>query len=434
MTPSSHDQKPRPAERLSRERIVDAAFRAWGRSHFAGTSISLVARELNVTKPAIYRYFDGKEDLMQALRMDYAERLQQEVVGPLVQQEERFNPSSIEPAVRVYVTVVFSFFENNPFHYAFYVRYLLGRPFEKRPGFRDIIAEPLTFRYIESTAAYWTTEHYRRDPATGCTYLGAEFTPESMALAPRRRTETIDRIVARLVRGFLPSDHPQIDREQVERTAWFMPEEMQAPDRVFSAIEEVVEEQGYGGATVERIAERVGITKSSLYHYFRNRDDMLMKLVLRDQQHFASLARLRLHQIREPVMQLYAFFVMIASYATQHSAFMTVETWIRENDVTVELPAEHIEEVEQIFSFLVEMVMSTGITDEPGEAFSIIGFIRFLILQELNLLERPVDRERSIETGRMLFDLVTRGLEGTISPVELPRPPARKNTEEESTL
>ena len=432
-------------ERLSRERIVDATFRAWGRSHFSSTSISLVARELNVTKPATYRYFAGKDDLMRALRLDYAERLHQEVVAPLVEREAEFDPASVEPAAWLYVNVVFSFFESNPYHYAFYVRYLLGRPFEERPEFREIIARhdelltrhiasPLIVRYIGGTAAYWTTEHYRRDPATGCAYLGAMFTPESMLLSPRKRTETIDRIVQRLVRGFLPPNHPPVDRDQVEHTAWFMAEEMQAPDRVFTAIEEVVEEQGYRGATVERIAERVGITKSSLYHYFRNRDDMLVKLVLRDQQHFASLARLRLHQIREPVMQLYAFFVMIASYATQHSAFMTVETWIRENDVTVELPEKHMEEVEEIFSFLVQMVMNAGITNEPGEAFSIIGFIRFLILQELNLPGRPITREQAIETARVLFDLVTRGLEGAVSPAEPSRPPAPEKVKEESRL
>lgn len=416
--------------RLSRERIVAAAFRAWGRTHFSTTSLNLVAKELQVTKPAVYRYFRSKDELLQELRRDYAARLNDELVAPLVVREPEFDPKKgddpkvLERAARAYVEAVYKFFEKNPYHYAFYLRYLLGRPFESRPEFRETIAQhdelllrhlasPMIMRYVGSTAAYWTTDHYRRDTATGEPLVGIQFDPETAMLDENERTQTIESIVRRLVSGFLSDEPSSIDTEMVERTAWFTGEEMPQPDRVFSAIEEVVQEYGYLGATVERIAERVGITKSSLYHYFRNRDEMLMQVVYRDQKHFAALSRVRLQQLETAEQQLYALFVMIASYAAQHTAFMTVENWIRENDVTVELPREHVEEVQAIFSFLIEMVVNGQIAADPIEAFSLIGFIRFLIMQELNLMEKPIKRDACLATVRELYTLFSRGLAGT---------------------
>ncbi|TVR68565.1 MAG: TetR/AcrR family transcriptional regulator [Spirochaetaceae bacterium] len=415
--------------RLSRERIVDAAFRAWGRTHFSNTSLNLVARELSVTKPAVYRYFKGKEELLEALRLDYADRLDCELVAPLEEGEPDFlqdvpGAASLERAAAAYVEAVYTFFERNPFHYAFFVRYLLGHPFERRPEFRDTVrrhdelllrhlSSPLVMRYTSSTAAFWTTEHYRRDASTGRPVIGTAFEPAESMQDRTGRERTIQTITQRLVQGFLPQDHHPVDLELVERIAWLTPEEMPLPDRVFSAIEDVVQEQGYAAATVERIAERVGITKSSLYHYFRNRDEMLMQVVLRDQQHFASLARIRLQQIEHPEQQLYAFFLMIASYAVQHPVFMIVENWIRENDVSVELPREHVEQMQAIFEFLTDMVMTGRLAADPGEAFSVIGFIRFLIMQELSLLKKPIGRDDCVSLVRTLFTLFSRGLVGT---------------------
>lgn len=424
----------RERTRLSRERIIEAAFRAWGGRHFTNTSLNLVARELAVTKPAVYRYFKGKEELLEALRHDYADRLDAELVAPLEAREEEYRDmpvgtAALERAARVYVEGVFSFFERNPYHYAFFVRYLLGRPFERRPEFRDTVRRhdellmrhlpsPRVLRYVASTAAFWTTEHYRRDVPTGNPVQGVLFEPENLMLHETRRTSVIESISRRLMYGFLPADHRLVDLELVERTAWLTPEEIPVSDRVFSAIEEVVQEQGYAAATVERIAERVGITKSSLYHYFQNRDEMLMQVVQRDQQHFASLARIRLQQIEHPEQQLYAFFVMIASYMAQHSVSMTVENWIRENDVTVELPQEHIEQVQAVFTFLTEMVLSGRLTANAGEAFSVIGYVRFLIVQELYLLDQPISREECISLARTLFALFSRGLTTTVEEPE----------------
>ncbi len=418
-------EKKTTTSRLSRERIVAAAFRAWGQTHFAGTSLNMVARELGVTKPAVYRYFRGKEELLDTLKTDFATRATAEVVDPLFRSygggTAESTPEETIALCEEYLQRVLAFYQENPYHYSFFAQVLLAASPADHPAFRELdrrqealfsryIADPMTRRYVTRSAAYWATDHLRRDPDTGALSTAANFQPERLTLTAEKQAQTIEMMSRRLIHGFLVQSDHGIDLEMVERTAWLLPEEMPEPDRVFSAIENVVEEIGYGGATVERIAAAVGITKSSLYHYFRNRNEMLEQVILRDQLHFAGLARIRLQQLQHPREQLYALFVLMTSYAAQHNAFMTVENWLRQNEVIVEISPRHIQEIQRIFAFLAKMLLDGQMVGDPNEAFGVIGFIRFSLLQELNALPRPIRKDRCIEVARSVFTLFARGI------------------------
>ena len=50
-----------------RGRIVDTALKEWGATHLNVTSLSVLAEELGITKPALYRYFRNKEELVAAV-------------------------------------------------------------------------------------------------------------------------------------------------------------------------------------------------------------------------------------------------------------------------------------------------------------------------------------------------------------------------------
>ena len=52
---------------MTKAKIIDAAFRAWSRTFYQKTSLSQVARKLEVSKPALYRHFPNKKALIQAI-------------------------------------------------------------------------------------------------------------------------------------------------------------------------------------------------------------------------------------------------------------------------------------------------------------------------------------------------------------------------------
>ena len=62
-----------------KRKIVDAAFSLFIKKGYHGTTMGEIAESLGVTKPALYQYFPGKEDLFAAV----AEQARQELKGTL---------------------------------------------------------------------------------------------------------------------------------------------------------------------------------------------------------------------------------------------------------------------------------------------------------------------------------------------------------------
>jgi AcrR family transcriptional regulator len=50
-------------------------------------------------------------------------------------------------------------------------------------------------------------------------------------------------------------------------------------DRILEASAQLFAEKGYKGTTFREIAERVGIDKSSIFHYFKNKEELVRKIL-----------------------------------------------------------------------------------------------------------------------------------------------------------
>ena len=428
---------------LSRERIVCGAFRAWGKTMFSQTSLNLVARELSVTKPAIYRYFRGKSELLLAMEQAYAERVSREVVAPLgalkearcgettdsVGQSRSDHRDRIALVAGRYLESVFDFFNTRPAYYLFFAHNLLGRPLGERPTMRavarerdavlvDLLSCDLTtsedtalavVRHLTHFVAFWATQHFRRrfmerpvQPVDACI--------DGWGADASERRRILDDSVARFTDGFAPGALGDLDLTAVERVAWINKEEVREPERIFSAIGETVMEMGYGAATTERIAERCGLSKSGLYHYFKNKDEMLSEALLRTHRHFAALARVRLTQLAGHIEGLYGTFVMTASYLFHDSTGVVVANWLQERDVDVQIPPSHLHELERMYSRIADMLVAGRFTDTSDDAFAMLTYINFLIKQTLSERRSPwTNRDALTSAVRSLFGLFAGG-------------------------
>ena len=52
---------------MTKQEIIKAAFKVWGREQYQSTSLAQLARELGVSKPALYRHFKNKQALLEAM-------------------------------------------------------------------------------------------------------------------------------------------------------------------------------------------------------------------------------------------------------------------------------------------------------------------------------------------------------------------------------
>jgi len=55
------------------------------------------------------------------------------------------------------------------------------------------------------------------------------------------------------------------------------PEDTQ--EEILQAAFEVLQEQGYSGLSIQRIADKVGLQKASIYHHYSDKDDLLLSFV-----------------------------------------------------------------------------------------------------------------------------------------------------------
>ncbi|MDR2509164.1 MAG: TetR/AcrR family transcriptional regulator [Spirochaetaceae bacterium] len=60
---------------MTDEEILNTAFQVWSEDFYQKTSLSMVARALGITKPALYRHFRSKAELLSAMRSSYFDRV-----------------------------------------------------------------------------------------------------------------------------------------------------------------------------------------------------------------------------------------------------------------------------------------------------------------------------------------------------------------------
>jgi len=77
---------PRHAPGSRREQLMAAAARAFRRSGYAGASIDDIGREVGLVGPALYRYFDGKGDILVAALTRFSEWRALEVLRALEEE------------------------------------------------------------------------------------------------------------------------------------------------------------------------------------------------------------------------------------------------------------------------------------------------------------------------------------------------------------
>lgn len=415
---SSRIERPRTGQ----ERVLRAAFRAWSETYYTNTSLAAVARELGVSKAALYRHFESKAALVEAMEEAYATDFIETVLVPLEQ-----NPAGeMRSFLRNYFTGLSGFYHSRPEYYVFLIIHILKDPVLEQPRFRallerhgellhrglaqfEIPAWVGAERYLPLFGIYWLVEAYRmHEEDEDCTLFRGLAAPES----ERERRTVVERAVEICLEGFLPGEGlSEKAMERVERLAWVESEEMLEPDRIFSAIEEVVSEVGFEGATVEKIAERIGMTKSSLYFYFRNKDEMFGKVVEREKEHFSSLLRGRFQHLHSLPEKLYALFVMIAAYSVNNPTQLTVLNWLRYRNVQIRSPRKSLERMREAFAFL-ENARKEGKIRAPHDSFlSLAVFPNFLVTREVldGELERLSWKEQTAVLRR-LYRLVEGGV------------------------
>jgi AcrR family transcriptional regulator len=407
-----------PAQRSERRaQIIAGAFEAWGRGVFFQTRLDDVAGRLGMTRPALYRHFRGKKALLQAMEdrflADYRELGCSwdtgAVDGGAVAAAHRFVGSRVE------------FFGAN-IAYLYFMMNHVGTHHESGV-LGEMAAQTARLAGLLATAP----DVY--DAPTAADYVRATTTfflmragLKNEVLRPRTLAPTEREPLAALVSDLCTSGYAAPGRlrerppmEEIEATCAVAPHEVPEEHPILRAVAETVAEHGFGDASIDRIARRAGLTKSSLYFHFRDREEMFAKLLERHQERLAAILASRALRVGGGTeRQLYCFLVVLGSYFKTVETIPAVFNWFRYHGYKLRVP-NGVRPDEAAMARWLEFLdapLRDGSLDARGVSLGhIASHLSFSVINHM-MMARRTTREIDLADLRQIYDLFVHGIQG----------------------
>jgi len=181
-------------------------------------------------------------------------------------------------------------------------------------------------------------------------------------------------------------------------------------DGISQAALEVLKEHGYEGLTMDRVAEVAGIAKGSLYHYFRNKQELVTYLFEQTIEPAIQAGEEIFQQVVPAVTKLEAMVRMWFDYFSQHRAlfdFLFRDPTVRELCFTSQRTKNGL--AIDRFSAILQQGISEGVfrpLDVTYAAEMIIGSLQFVIERQLETgKSHPIE-----DSVRRLMDIVLHGI------------------------
>ena len=247
-----------------------------------------LAAKVGVTKPAIYRHFDGKEAVIAAMENCVFDTL----ANYLSKMSGDMQASKLSLASLI------DFFIKN----TCYINYFLYQ-FSSEKNYEEHIFESLFARNVVLTHGYDSLASYEKlvseQPQflVKQNYVGTSifFFVKAVEILRKQGKIAVEsknyaqNFVEFLASGLRASTeegdflHPAVisDERKAELKKICSLEEGVLPpeNRIFVALANVIRKFKPSGVTVERIADELNMAKSSLYEYFENKNQMVKQLV-----------------------------------------------------------------------------------------------------------------------------------------------------------
>ena len=418
----------RPAERkiaMTKAKIIDAAFRAWGRTFYQKTSLSQVAKELDVSKPALYRYFLNKKALIEAMTEWFLDAFADSIRSDY---EQAFKLNDSDEGISGIIQGVAVFYAKNV--YAFIFRLINLHP--SRDMSENSTRTGLKSRGLDMDALYQIhkNDYSMTDSGmlthfifTTLSFLMAKF-HEAGKFSPNPPSESeIEKVsgdICRIIKqgiGFQAQEFDALNFEELEKRVEQTVNAVE-PEPLLRAVAEAVAEAGPWAASMEMVAQRSGLSKSSLYGHFKNKKDMIRRLFMGEFKKIIDFARKGIGLSSIPAEQLYLGIFSVAVYLRSRPEILVVMGWIRTRKLDLG-KSEKQDEVFRLFEDVDIEFMRQNKEDEKRKASHWIVFLLIATMMRQNFETNEQEKCFKIKGGnmqnsdiRLLYRFVILGLKG----------------------
>ncbi|MDR1420535.1 MAG: TetR/AcrR family transcriptional regulator [Treponema sp.] len=321
---------------MTQQDIVETAFRVWGRNFYLDTSLSFLARELGVSKTAIYRHFRDKQALKDAMHQRFFDRYADYIRDDFVRASAAGDDAE---SFSLVLRVQAEYFARNPWEFVFclaevysdrepekMMEQLLKRGIDMlshRRAAKYSEGYPSLTQMVTASLIFWIACFHKRN------------SKDASVLNENPGEDEIKGLVAFVENvitgglGLKKEKTEKLDFESLETSAGFRDIGNIENGTLFKAVAEAVAEAGPWNVSMDMVARRSGLSKSSLYGHFRNRQDMLRRLFVTEFTHIAKFAREGIELSAVPEEQLYLGLFSIVSYLRQRPEILVAISWIR---------------------------------------------------------------------------------------------------------
>jgi len=392
---------------MTRDDIIKAAFKVWGRELYRTTSLNEIAQELGVSKTALYRHFKDKDSILEAMYPAYFDDCAAFIKNGC---DKAANLSSKREAHLIIMRTIAEYFIRNSEAFIF----SLARVFDNRD--RKTISEEFRKRGIDFEQMITKTGENTSYPSKMQLILAtlffciAYFHHKNYESGAIPTEETIKAALAqiedRIGKG-LRLDAAKIaalDYESLEKMAAGTVYEDTEHNALLKAVAEAVAEAGPWNASMEMVARRSGLSKSGLYAHFKNKQDMLDKLFVTEFNRIANFARAQIETYDTVEDQLYLAIISIVYYLRSRPEILVAIDWIKTRQLKLGKGVS-----DEIFRIVGDLKLEAIRDQDLYVLGEIAHWILFMIVN--TLAWRPLKGIPN-ESFRFLFQYVSLGLEG----------------------
>ncbi len=403
-------------ELSTKEKIINATFSLLKTQFFSTISLSKIAKEVNISKTAIYRHFENKEALEIALK----NKIFEDMLVLLRNVDDLYDSKDYDGCI----CSVLRFIRQYPeyLNYGFFSVSELGEDKELYQ-FRDA--------GIRIFNTFFDENHKIKDFSF---YLKALFVIVTMidlmlswfgscdhcpdVKKIRLSYDEYEKYILKVIKEGLSFENPLLQPAQLAKIDSLCLESMKKLpplDKKLVALGNVVLKVGFQNVTVEAIADELGMVKSSLYTWFSDKQQMIKSLVSPEINMMLGCIVENVNALQSPAEKLYAILKTETLYFNTRRKMLSACKWIQisgnysheDYDAIVdqELSLRMKSDVEKMLAENCNMDLSAVDIDLLiGWIFSIPVFL------VVNAIHHEFSEEETNQALIALYNMTARGL------------------------
>ena len=328
--------------KTTKDLILDAAFSFCNEPRYKAFSLSELAAKVGITKPAIYRHYKNKEAVYAAMYERFVDTLAG-CLGTVQSVKERG-----ELPVEQIADLICFFTENTC-----YVNYMLGslasvQNFEYQLTLdlekRGIENRTKGFQYLADGTGKVVIkdfDEYIRSMYCGVTvFIFIKGREKSIQAGepvdtPRDFARKVVQFLLTGLSGAVGAENPlypqalsEARMAELDALCSLTPDMLPAENRFFTAFASVIRKYKMTGITIERIADELGMAKSSLYEYFDNKNELVKTLIVKEISLLDIIVKENCIEAQNASEFMYVLMRTELAFFQQHKSIIPVLGWL----------------------------------------------------------------------------------------------------------